>query len=36
MVYCLYPAAEGGGEVDEWELELSRDDDYEYGYDYLY
>ena len=22
--------------MDEWELELSRDDDYEYGYDYLY
>ena len=22
--------------MDDWELELSRDDDYEYGYDYLY
>ncbi len=22
--------------MDEWELELSRDDDYDYGYDYLY
>ncbi len=26
----------GGGKVDDWESELDRDDDYEYGFDYLH